>query len=86
MEANKRSQSKKENFFQTLLSSLFNSSNPEADKKRKLRNIAKSISKSKYKNFYKPSTLEMQAPFGKFIFDIYKTICCFIKYPKCCHK
>lgn len=74
MEANKRSQSKKENFFQTLLSSLFNSSNPEADKKRKLRNIAKSISKSKYKNFYKPSTLEMQAPFGKFIFDIYKTV------------
>lgn len=74
MEANKRSQSKKENFFQTLLSSLFNSSNPEADKKRKLRNIAKSISKSKYKNFYKPSSLEMQAPFGKFIFDIYKTV------------
>ena len=64
----------KESFFQSLLSSIFSNSSPEADKKRKLKKIAKAISKSKYKNFYKPGTLEMVAPFGKFIFDIYKII------------
>ena len=64
----------KESFFQSILSSIFKNSSPEAEKKRKLKNIAKAISKSKYKNYYKPGTLEMVAPFGKFIFDIYKTI------------
>ena len=78
MEAKKNNQNtkktQKENFFQSILSSLFKNSNPEAEKKRKLRNIAKAFSKSKYRNFYKPSTVELQAPFGKFIFDIYKTV------------
>lgn len=78
MEAKKNNQNtkktQKENFFQSILSSLFKNSNPEAEKKRKLRNIAKAFSKSKYRNFYKPSTAELQAPFGKFIFDIYKTV------------
>ena len=69
-----KNQVQKESFFQTLLTSIFKNSSPEAEKKRKLKNIAKAISKSKYKNFYKPGTLEMVAPFGKFIFDIYKII------------
>lgn len=69
-----KNQVQKESFFQTLLTSIFKNSSPEAEKKRKLKNIAKAISKSKYKNFYKPGTLEMVAPFGKFIFDIYKVI------------
>ncbi len=64
----------KENFFQSLLSSIFKSSNPEAEKKRKLKALAKNISKSKYHSFYKPGSLEMLGPFGKLIFDIYKTI------------
>lgn len=64
----------KENFFQALLSSLFKSSNPEAEKKRRLKNLAKTISKSKYHAFYRPATTEMLAPFGKLIFDLYKAV------------
>lgn len=66
--------SSKGNFFQTLFSSIFSSSNPEAEKKKKLKALAKNISKTKYHTFYKPSSEEMLAPFGKLMFDIYKTI------------
>ena len=64
----------KESFFQSLLSSLFKSSNPEAEKKRRLKNLAKTISKTKYHSFYRPASGEMLAPFGKLIFDLYKAI------------
>lgn len=64
----------KESFFQSLLSSIFKSSNPEVEKKRKLRVLAKNISKSKYHSYYKPTSLEMMGAFGKLIYDIYKTI------------
>ena len=33
----------KESFFQSILSSIFKNSSPEAEKKRKLKNIAKAI-------------------------------------------
>lgn len=64
----------KESFFQSLISSLFKSSNPEAEKKRRLKNLAKTIAKSKYHSFYRPASGEMLAPFGKLIFDLYKTV------------
>ncbi len=64
----------KEGFFQALFASLFKASSPEAEKKRKLKNIAKAFSKSKYHNFYKPISNEVMAPFGKLMFDIYKMI------------
>ena len=64
----------KESFFQSLLSSLFKSSNPDAEKKRRLKNLAKTISKTKYHSFYRPATGEMLAPFGKLIFDLYKAV------------
>ena len=64
----------KESFFQTLLSSLFKSSNPEAEKKRRLKLIAKNISKTKYHSFYRAASGDMLAPFGKLIFDLYKAI------------
>lgn len=73
-QGNGKQESQKENFFQSLLSSLFKSSNPEAEKKRKLKALAKNISKSKYHTFYKPSSLEMLGPFGKLMYDIYKTV------------
>ena len=63
---------KKENFFQALIASIFKSSSPDAEKKRRLKAIAKNIAKSKYHNFYKHSSGEMLAPFGKLIFEIYK--------------
>lgn len=64
----------KESFFQSLISSLFHSSNPEAEKKRRLKNLAKTISKTRYHAFYRPATGEMLAPFGKLIFDLYKAV------------
>ena len=82
MDSNKNSMGKasgskkqeKESFFQSLISSLFKSSNPEAEKKRRLKNLAKTISKTKYHAYYRPSTGEMLAPFGKLIFDLYKAV------------
>lgn len=71
---NAKQETQKESFFQTLLSSIFKSSNPEAEKKRKLKALAKTISKSKFHGFYKPGSVEMMGPYGKLIFDIYKTI------------
>lgn len=68
------SSTQKESFLQNIFSSLFKSSSPEADKKRKLKQIAKNYSKTKFHNFYKPGSGEMLAPFGKFIFDLYKAI------------
>lgn len=65
---------KKENFFQILFESIFKSSSPEVERRRKLKNLAKTISKSKFHSFYRPSSLEILAPFGKFIFDLYKII------------
>ena len=70
---NKKS-SEKESFFHSIFASFFKSSNPEAEKKKKLKAIAKSFSKTKYHSFYKPGSGEMMAPFGKLIFDIYKVI------------
>ena len=64
----------KESFFQSLIASLFHSSNPEVEKKRRLKNLAKAISKTKYHSYYRPSTGEMLAPFGKLIYDLYKAV------------
>ena len=64
----------KQSFFQSLFANLFKSSNPEAEKKRRLKAIAKAFSKTKYHNFYKPSTIEVLAPFAKLFYDIYKLI------------
>ena len=72
--ASSKKPAEKESFFQSLLSSLFKSSNPEAEKKRRLKNLAKTISKTKYHTFYRPATGEMLAPFGKLIFDLYKAV------------
>ena len=53
--------------------SLFGGGDPEADKKRLLKNIAKQLSHTKYK-FYKQNGDQVLPLFGKFIWDIYKTI------------
>ena len=62
-----------ENFFQKLISMFFGNSDPEAEKKRLLKGIAKDLSHSKYK-FYKFSSDEALPQLGKFFYDIYKTI------------
>ena len=64
----------KQSFFQSLFANLFKSSNPEAEKKRRLKAIAKTFSKTKYHNFYRPSTIEVLPPIAKLFYDIYKLI------------
>lgn len=62
-----------ENFFQKLFSSFFKSSDPQAEKKRLLKAIAKQIGKSKFK-FYKASSGEVLSGFAKYFYEIYKAI------------
>ncbi len=61
------------NFFRDFIDSLFGTDDPEKIKKRTLKNIAKDLSKTKYK-FYKHSTNEVEASLGKFFYEIYKII------------
>lgn len=63
----------KGNIFQNLFGSLFNSNDPEAVKRRILKNIAKDLSKSKY-HFYKNSSHEIDPSFPKFFYEIYKVM------------
>lgn len=56
-----------------MLSSFFNKNDPEAEKKKQLKSIAKSLSKQRFK-FYKPGSDQALPAFGKFFFDIYKAI------------
>jgi len=72
--AQKAAEGEKVSFFQSLFANLFKSSNPEAEKKRKLKAIAKAFSKTKFHNFYKPSTIEVLPAFAKLFYDIYKLI------------
>ncbi len=69
----KKTISEKEGFFEKILGSIFRSNDPEAERKRQLKNIAKELSKSKYK-FYKPGSGEALPGMAKFFFDIYKTV------------
>ena len=67
-------ENKKEGFFQSIFAALFKNTGPDAEKKRKLKNLTKAITKSKFHAFYKPQSSEIQPPFGKFIYDIYKVV------------
>ncbi len=60
-----------QNFFAKLFASLFKSDDPDAEKKRRIRQISKSLSKARY-HFYKND--EVLPAFGKFFYDIYKAI------------
>lgn len=61
------------NFFTKLFESLFGSNDPEVEKKRRLKSIAKDLSKSKY-HFYKASSDEVQPTFAKLFYEIYKCV------------
>ena len=60
-------------FFQRILGGFFKNSDPELEKKRIMKLIAKELSKTKYK-FYKHSTDEVLPAFAKTFFTIYKTV------------
>lgn len=60
-------------FFQKFFESLFNGNDPEAQKKRQLKSIAKNLSHSGYK-FYRPGSDQILPQFAKFFYDVYKII------------
>lgn len=64
----------KAGFFQNLIASIFGASNPEAELKRRLKNIAKDFSKTKYHNYYKPASIEIMPQCAKLFYDIYRII------------
>jgi len=68
----KPTQTEKQGFLQNLFASLFGGGGPDAERKRKLKAIAKNFSKSKYHNLYKPGAMEMTSNFGKLMYDLYK--------------
>lgn len=65
--------SESENIFQRLINIFFSTTDPEVEKKRQLKLIAKELSKSRYK-WYKPASEEALAGMGKFFYEIYKVI------------
>jgi len=64
-------ETKSEGFFQRLLSIFTSMGDPEAEKKKFLRGIAKDLSRSRYK-FYKPKGQEALSGLAKFFYEIYK--------------
>ena len=61
------------NILERLLSVFFSSHDPEAEKRRQLKAIAKELSKSRYK-CYRPGPEEALPGIGKFFYEIYKVI------------
>ena len=61
------------NIFEKVLSVFFSSSDPEVEKRRQLKAIAKELSKGRYK-WYRPGSEEALPGLVKFFYEIYKVI------------
>ncbi len=61
------------NILERIISVFFSSHDPEAEKRRQLKAIAKELSKSRYK-WYRPGSEEALPGMGKFFYEIYKVI------------
>lgn len=73
-EKNVETPKEKENFFQMIISTLFKSSSPDIENKRRLKAIAKNIAKTKYHAFYKSNTFELTPQFAKLFYDFYRLV------------
>ena len=62
-----------EGFFQKLFSILFHGSDPEKEKNRLLKEIAKTLKKHRLK-YYNPKSEEALPGMGKFFYELYKII------------
>jgi energy-coupling factor transporter ATP-binding protein EcfA2 len=62
-----------EDIFQKLMGIIFSTTDPEVEKKRQLRAIAKTLSKSRYK-WYRPGSEEALPGMGKFFYELYKVV------------
>lgn len=64
----------KETFFQKLLNFFIPVDSPEVIKKKKLKEIAKNIAKTRYGKWYKPGSQELLPQAAQFFFNIYKIV------------
>ena len=65
----------KMSLWQRLLSLIFTvNMTPEAAKKKKLKEIAKSLNKTRYGKWYKASGAEIKTPLPDFFYNVYKVI------------
>ncbi len=64
----------KESFFQKILDLFVSSDSPEAIKRKKLKEIAKRIGKTRYSRWYKASTQEILPPAAQYLYKIYKVV------------
>lgn len=60
-------------FFSRVLGLFFSSNDPEAEKRRQLKVLAKALSKNRYK-WYRPNSEEALSSMGKFFYEVYKVI------------
>ena len=65
---------KKESFFQKILGLFISSESPEAVKRRKLKDIAKTIGKTRYSKWYKSNSQEVLPQAAQFFYSIYKVV------------
>lgn len=65
---------KESGFFQKILNLFSPSDSPENVKKRKLKAIAKTISKTRYGKWYKPNSQEVLPPLAQFFYSVYKVV------------
>ncbi len=64
----------KDNFFKKIIDFFVSSDNPEALKRKRLKEIAKKISKTKYSRWYKSGTQELLPNAAQFFYNIYKVV------------
>lgn len=60
-------------FFSRILGLFFSSNDPEAEKRRQLKVLAKALSKNRYK-WYRPGSEEALVAMGKFFYEVYKVV------------
>lgn len=63
-----------DSFFQRILNFFVSSDNPEAMKRKQLKEIAKKIGKTRYSRWYKSSTQEILPSAAQFFYAIYKVV------------
>lgn len=65
---------KKESVFQKIMNLIFSKNSPEAIKRKRLKEIARHISRTRYGKWYKPSSYEVKPPMADFFYSVYKVV------------
>ncbi|MDR1507961.1 MAG: DUF5312 domain-containing protein [Treponema sp.] len=61
-------------FLDNIITLFSGKNDPEANRKKRLRQIVKAISQNRYSRFYRVKNEELDTPLAKFFYDVYKII------------